>query len=304
MPFVRQEDLYIKQVANIAYGEKPEAADAVPEADDAEVELFLNSRSHLPKTVFDVDAWKAAIGNDDSLWRRVIYVLNRGGRFQDYSGLKKGDQLANKYGKQVNIYCEKTYDTKNSMDGEHFSGVARYFEPGVDAVGTPVSAQDEAEGYDLHLITHRTITQTKSRTSGNYWLRAVEPTNHIIMNTVDVSRLGLAEGDMVRVISKTNSEGVWDLGNGTKVPMEGAILPLEGLRPGTISFTLGYGHWAYGANDITIDGEVLKADPNRAMGIHANAAMRTDGHNPNTCLRDLVGGSAVFYDTKVKVEKV
>jgi len=304
LPFVRQEDLYIKQVANIAYGEKPEAADAVPEADDAEVELFLNARRHLPKTVFDVDAWKAAIGNDDSLWRRVVYVLNRGGRFQDYSKLKSGEQLANKYGKQVNFYCEKTYDSKNSMNGEHFSGVARYFEPGVDAAGTPVSAQDEAEGYDLSLITHRTIVQTKSRTSGNYWLRAIEPTNHIIMNTVDVRRLGLAEGDMVRVVSKTNSEGVWDLGNGTKIPMEGAILPLEGLRPGTISFTLGYGHWAYGAGDITIDGEVLKSDPRRATGIHANAAMRTDGHNPNTCLRDLVGGSAVFYDTKVKVQKV
>lgn len=303
-PLMRQEDLYLKQVANIAYGEKPNLEDAVPEADDAEVALFMASRRHLPKTVFDVDVWKAAMDNDESLWRRAVYVLNRGGRFQDYSKITKGSLLANKYGKQINIYCEKTYDAKNSMDGEHFSGVARYFEPGVDATGTPVSAQDEAEGYDLTLITHRTITQTKSRTISNYWLLAVEPTNHIIMNTVDVRRLGLSEGDRVRVISKTNSEGVWDLGNGTKVPMEGEIKALEGLRPGTISFTLGYGHWAYGASDITIDGEVLKADPRRATGIHANAAMRTDGHNPNTCLRDLVGGSAVFYDTQVKVEKV
>ncbi|MBI3959731.1 MAG: molybdopterin-dependent oxidoreductase, partial [Chloroflexi bacterium] len=303
-PFLRQEDLYIKQVANIAYGEKPNLEDAAPEADDAEVELFLLSRRHLPKSVFDVDAWKAAIDNDESLWRRVVYVLNRGGRFQDYSKLKKGDLLANKYGKQINLYCEKSYDSKNSMTGEHFSGVARYFEPGLDALGNPVSAQDEAEGYDLALITHRTITQTKSRTISNYWLLAVEPANYITMNSADVKRLGLVEGDLVRIVSKTNTEGVWDLGNGTKIPMQGVVKPLEGLRPGTIAFNLGFGHWAYGASDVTIDGEVLKADPRRATGIHANAAMRTDTHNPNTCLRDLVGGSAVFYDTKVKVEKV
>ncbi|GIV76931.1 MAG: molybdopterin oxidoreductase [Litorilinea sp.] len=303
-PFVRQEDLYLKQVANIAYGEKPDAADAVPEASDEEVELFLQARRHLPKTVFDVDAWKAAIDNDESLWRRVIYVLNRGGRFQDYNQLKKGDLLANKYGKYINLYCEKTYDTKNSMTGEHFSGVARYFEPGQDALGNPVAQQDEAEGYDLNLITHRTITQTKSRTSGNYWLRAVEPTNFILMNSLDARRLGLQNGDRVKVVSKTNPEGVWDLGNGTQVPMIGEVQVIEGIRPGVISFSLGYGHWAYGATEVVVDGETLPADKRRATGIHANAAMRTDTHNPNTCLRDLVGASAVFYDTRVRVQKV
>jgi anaerobic selenocysteine-containing dehydrogenase len=304
VPFLRQEDLYIKQVANIAAGEKPELADAVPEAGDAEVELFLAARAHLPKTVFDVAAWKAAIDNDESLWRRVVYVLNRGGRFQDYSKLVEGDLLKNKYGKYINLYCEKTYDSKNSMTGEHFSGVARYFEPGQDALGNLVGAADEAEGYNLHLITYRTILQTKSRTSGNYWLRAVEPTNYITMNSQDARRLGLEEDDWVQIVSKTNPAGVWDLGNGQQIPMEGQVQVIEGMRPGIIGFTLGYGHWAYGATDVVIDGQVIKSDPSRLTGVHANAAMRTDTHNPNTCLRDLVGGSAVFYDTRVKLVKM
>ncbi len=303
-PYQRMEDLYIKQVANIAYGEKPDLADAVEEATDAEVELFLNARRHLPKTVFDVDAWKAAIDNDESLWRRVVTVLNRGGRFQPYGKILSGAQLANKYGKYINLYAEKTYDTKDSMTGAHFSGVTRYFEPGRDSLGNLVSQQDKAEGYDLQLITFRTITQTKSRTSGNYWLRAVEPTNYVIVNSQDAARMGLKTGDMVRITSKTNPEGVWDLGNGEKVPMDGQVQVLEGLRPGVVGFNLGYGHWAYGANDVTIDGQVIKGDKRRATGIHANAAMRTDTQNPNTTLRDLVGGSAVFYDTMVKLVKV
>ncbi len=304
LPWQRQEDLYIKQVANIAAGEKADLADAVPEADDAEVELFLQARRHLPKTVFDVDAWKQAIGNDESLWRRVIYVLNRGGRFQDYSKLVDGDKLANKYGKYLGMYCEKTYDAKNSMTGEHFSGVARYFEPGQDALGALVSAADEAEGYDLHLITNRTIVQTKSRTGGNYWLKAIEPVNYLQMNSQDAARLGLHHGDRIHLTSKTNPEGVWDLGHGQKIPMIGEVQVIEGLRPGVVAFSLGFGHWAYGAQDIVIDGQTITGDSRRFGGLHANAAMRTDTHNPNTCLRDLVGGSAVFYDSKVKVSKV
>jgi tetrathionate reductase subunit A len=304
LPLQRAEDLYIKQVANVAAGEKPDMADAVPEADDAELEMFMQVRRHLPATVFDVDVWKAAIGGDESMWRRVVYVLNRGGRFQDYSKLYDGEKLANKYGLCLNLYCEKTYDSKNSMSGDHFSGVARYFEPGQDATGTLVSAEDAAEGFDMHLITFRTITQTKSRTSGNYWLRAIEPTNYVVVNRQDAKRMGLEPGDRVRVLSKTNPKGVWDLGNGSEVPMEGEVEIIEGMRPGVTGFTLGYGHWAYGANDVSIDGEVIRGDARRLTGIHANAAMRTDGHNPNTCLRDLVGGSAVFYDTMVKLQKV
>jgi anaerobic selenocysteine-containing dehydrogenase len=303
LPFERMEDLFIKQVANVAVGEKPDMEEAVPEADDAEIEMFMQARRNLPKTVFDVEAWKAAIGNDESLWRRVVYVLNRGGRFQDYAKLFDGEKLANKYGKYVGMYLEKTYDSKNSMTGEHFSGVTRFFEPGQDALGTPVSAQDEAEGYDLHMITFRTITQTKSRTSGNYWLRAIEPTNYVVLNSIDARRLELEAGDTVRVLSKTNPEGIWDLGNGQKVPMEGQVQIIEGLRPGVIGYNLGYGHWAYGANDVVVDGETIVGDARRLTGIHANAAMRTDTHNPNTCLRDLVGGSAVFYDSKVKLQK-
>ncbi len=303
MPFMRPEDLYLKEVANIAYGEKPDAEDAVEEASDEELELFVESRKHLPASVFDEAAWKSAIGNDESLWRRVVTVLNRGGRFQGAGSVLDGKKLKNKYGKYIGMYCEKTYDTKDSMSGEHFSGVARYFEPGVDSVGTPVSALDEAEGFDLTLITFRTILHTKSRTVSNYWLNAVAPTNHVVVPASDAARLGLSDGDRVRLSSKSNPDGVMEVGDGRVVDMVGEVEILEGMRPGVVGFNLGYGHWAYGSNDIVIDGATIPGDPRRARGIHANPVMRTDGHNPNMCLVDLVGGSAVFYDTRVKLTR-
>jgi anaerobic selenocysteine-containing dehydrogenase len=303
-PYTRGEDLYIKEVANIAAGEKPDLEDAVPEASDDEVAMFMAARAHLPATVFDVEAWKAAIGGDESMWRRVVTVLNRGGRFQSYEKLLDGEKLANKYGKYVNLYCEKTYDAKNSMTGEHFSGVARYFPAGTDSLGTDLAGDDEAAGYDLTMITYKTITQTKSRTSGNYWTRAVEPTNHVQVAAADARRLGLEDGDTVRITSRSNPEGSFEVAGGRTVTLDGDVKVLEGLMPGVIAFALGYGHWAYGSNEIVIDGDTVPADARRRNGIHANAAMRTDTANPNTCLRDLVGGSAVFYDTRVKIEKV
>jgi anaerobic selenocysteine-containing dehydrogenase len=162
---------------------------------------------------------------------------------------------------------------------------------------------DSADGYDLKLITYREIAQTKSRTPGNYWLKALLPENFLLMNSADASQRGLSNGDLVHISSASNPDGKWDFGNGQQRPIEGKVKVIEGMRPGVVAFALGFGHWAYGSQDITIDGTVIQGDARRYEGFHANASMRTDPVVTNTCLFDPVGGSAVFYDTLVKVVK-
>ena len=209
--------------------------------------------------------------------------------------------MANQYGRLINIYQEKTYTTKSAMTGEHLVGYARYFPAPVDVLGRPI--EDGAE-YDLRLITHREQMMTKSRTSGNYWLTAIMPENVVLMNTVDATARGLKTGDLVKIVSASNPDGVWDLYNGVRVPMIGKVKVTEGIRPGVISFALGFGHFAYGGVDFQIDGVLIQGDARRTRGFHANAAMRVDPYLGNTPLVDPVGGSAVFYDTMVKVVKV
>jgi tetrathionate reductase subunit A len=306
VPFTRPEHLYLKQVANIAFGEKEDGSDSVPEADDEEIRIFLQARRHLPKTVFDERTWKAALGNDESLWRKVVYVMNRGGRYQGHAAAYKGDPttgadvlVANAYGKQLNLYQEKTATSINTMTGKPFAGYAVYLPPGLSSVGEPIAD----EGYDLTLITHKEIMMTKARTATNYWLLALLPENPVLMNASDAQRLGLEDGDLVKVVSASNTEGVWDLPNGAEKPMVGKLKVIQGMRPGVVSVALGYGHWASGARDITIDGTTIAGDERRGTGLHANAAMRVDPHLGNVTLQDLAGGSAVFYDTKVKIVK-
>jgi anaerobic selenocysteine-containing dehydrogenase len=180
--------------------------------------------------------------------------------------------------------------------------VATYVPAPTDSLGRLI--QDEKAGYDLNLITYREISHTKSRTIADYWLLALLPENSILMNQRDAERLTFNDGDRVKIVSATNLLGEWDLKNGKTIPMIGRLKVIQGIRPGVVAFSLGHGHWAYGAGDVVVDGKKIAGDARRAKGIHANAAFRIDPHIKNTCLSDLTGGSAVFYDTKVKLVKV
>ena len=292
--FTKQDDFYIRMVANVATDGSP-----VPDADDAELKLFLESRKHLPRSVFDPQRWEKIAGPN---WRKVVHVLNRGGRFQEYKDIYKGDLVANQYKSLINIYQEKTAGTKNAFTGKSNPGYATYV-PISTALGKSPKDEGLTEGYPLHLITQRDVTQTKSRTITNYWLLSILPENLVILNPLDGKKMGIQDGDSVKFVSATNKEGVWDLGNGKKMEMRGKVKLTETIKPGVVTFTIGHGQWASGATDVVIDGKVIKGDPKRATGFNANAAMWIDPHLKNTCMIDPVGGSVSFYDTKVNLVK-
>ncbi|MEX2550200.1 MAG: molybdopterin dinucleotide binding domain-containing protein, partial [Nitriliruptoraceae bacterium] len=293
------DDLYLRQVANLAYGEEPDGSDAVADADDREVEVFLAARQHLPASMFDPARWEAIVGSN--LWRKVVTVLNRGGRFEDHADAYDGDRVAHPYGKLVNLYQEKTAKTVHAGTGKRYPGYATYV-PVRDYLGAELDAY--RDGYELQLITHRIISQTKSRTVADPWLSALMPENGILLNASDAERLGLGDGQEVRVVSATNPRGEWDHGAGNVQPIVGKVITTQGIRPGVVSFALGFGHWATGANDVTIDGTIIKGDQRRRKGVHANATMWTDPTVTNTCLIDPIGGSVSFYDTYVRLETV
>jgi anaerobic selenocysteine-containing dehydrogenase len=305
------DDLYLRMVMNLAYGEKKELEDAVPEASLEEINLFTNSRAHLPKAVFDVERWKTITGD---LWPRVVTVLARGGRFQAYEKGYPGDGVrpgsfdepyiiptGTKYGKLINMYLEKNIGVKHAGTGKTLSPIPTFVEPSMGFDGQVID--DSAQGYNLKLITYREIMQTKSRTPGNYWLKALLPENFLLMNSADADERGLSNDDEVHISSASNPSGEWDFGETGKRRIIGKVKVIEGMRPGVVAFALGFGHWAYGSQDISINGVTIQGDERRFEGFHANAAMRTDPVVSNTCLFDPVGGSAVFYDTQVKVVK-
>jgi anaerobic selenocysteine-containing dehydrogenase len=228
----------------------------------------------------------------------VVYTLVRGGRFDDHEKGYKGNRAANPYGALLNLYQEKTASTIHAGTGKSNPGFACYV-PIRDFAGN--EPHELRKGHDLALITHRVISQTKSRTIADPWLSALMPENGVLINPLDAQRVGIRNGQLVRVVSATNPSGEYPLGNGKSKPMVGKAVLTQTIRPGVVSFALGFGHWATGSSDVTVDGQVVKGEPRRTMGIHANAAMWTDPTVKNTCMFDPVGGSVSFYDTHVKL---
>ncbi|MDZ7763715.1 MAG: molybdopterin-dependent oxidoreductase [Melioribacteraceae bacterium] len=295
LDITKPDDLYLRAIANLAHTES-----GVPEADDRELEVFSKARRHLDKSVFDEQRWKEIVGEDK--WRKVVYILNRGGRYEDHDKSFEGDKLAHRFGALLNLYQEKTATKKYAATGKPYYGFAKYL-PIMNYAQETV--EKLSDGYEFSMITNRTITQTKSRTIGAYWLQPIMPENGIMINPRDAKKLGVEKDDLVRVTSATNTKGIWDFKNGKTKDIIGKVIPTETMRPGVISFVLGFGHWATGSEDVNIDGETIEGDPRRAKGVHANAAMWTDSSlRNNTCMIDPVGGSVSFYDTKVKLEKV
>ena len=291
------DDFYLRAVANLAIGEKPDGSEAVPDATPREMDLFLKSRRHLPPEVFDAARWRAAAG--EARWAKVVHVLNRGGRFEAHdAAFAANGMVTHAYGKLLNLYQEKTAAVIHSGTGRRHPGHAVYL-PIRDFLGNEPAAR--REGFPLALITHRTISQTKSRTVANPWLSPLMPENGILIHPSDAEKLGLRDGQTVRVISASNPRGTWSLADNDEKPMEGRLIFTQTLRPGVVSFALGFGHWATGARDIEIDGVVIRGESRRRKGVHANAAMWTDPHVKNTCLFDPVGGSVSFYDTFVNL---
>ena len=296
LAFKHPDDFYLRMVANLAFGEKTDGSQQVPDADARELDLFGRARRHLPKTVFDEDRWRAIVG--EALWPKVVYVLNRGGRFQDHSQCYQGGMVANAYGQLLNLYQEKTASTLHAGTGQRNPGYASHV-PIRDFAGQ--EPQRDQDGRGLAMITHRTISQCKPRTITNPWLSPLMPENAIQIHPSDAKRLGLHDRQRVKVVSATNPDGVWPLAEGVNKPMIGTAQVTQLVRPGVISFALGFGHWATGASDLTIDGDRIRGEPRRARGIHANAAMWIDPILKNTCMIDPVGGSVSFYDTHVKL---
>jgi tetrathionate reductase subunit A len=121
---------------------------------------------------------------------------------------------------------------------------------------------------------------------------------------VDADRLDLRDGDEVRLASMTLPDGLMDLGNGRTKAIEGKVKVLQGMRPGVVAISHHFGHWAFGASDVVVDGETVGGDARRGRGMSVNALMRLDDYMKTGPVTDPIGGSVSFGDTKVKLVRV
>ena len=295
--FDRVEDWFLKAVANLAVGDKK--GEVVPDASDQEIEIFKQAHGHLPQSVFDYERWQKAICSE--LWRKVVYVLNRGGRFAGFETGYDGPYMKKKIGVMFQIFVEAVAKQKNSISGKYFSGVPVYVGQ-YDASDNPL---DRNGTYPLQLITYKEPFGGHSRTISNYWTNiAMQTENLILINRRDAAKYGFKSGQRVKLVSAANPDGRVDLSNGREIEVAGKLDVREGIRPGVVAVSWHYGHWAYGSNDVEVDGQLIRGDPRRATGLCPNLVMAVDPILKDVSLTDPVGASASFFDTSVRLEPI
>lgn len=292
-------DFYLKIVANVAYDGTP-----VPDASTEEQQLFIRARQYALGDSFDEGRWKAAVKPEE--WPKVVYVLNRGGRFAPQGTGYEGDWLKMRFGGQCNLYDEVVARTKDSYTGAFFDGVPR-LDVVRDFTGKPVT-----DDLPLQLINWKSSHLGTHRTVGNAWLREIRYSNPVWIHPRDAQARGLKSGDRVKVRS-------------ADYEAETELLVTESIRPGVVGADFSYGHETYGASAITIDGQVIPPAsayghspyagakpgveptgyaPGRGTGFRINDVIRQDPSMPKgNPLSDPIGGSCSQYDTRVEIVK-
>ena len=264
----------------------------------------MNARRNALGSAWKLEDWKGAVKPEE--WPKVVYVLNRGGRFEGPGDEYEGEWIKYRFGAECTFYDEGAAAARDSYSGAYFDGLPR-LEPVRFSDGKPV--QD-----DLPLV----LVNWKSRYEGTYrtinaaWLREVRGQNPLWMNPLDASARGLQTGDRIRVRSATGQ-------------VEGVVLVTEGIRPGVVGADRSYGHQEYAARQVEIDGKPFGPAPayghtpfnlspvgkeksgyatGRGEGFLVNHVVRADARLVDSPITDPIGGGASELDTRVEVEKV
>jgi len=281
-PLHRAEDFYLKLVANIAFDGQP-----VPDASPEELKIFVEARQKALGKFFDLQAWQSAVKPEE--WPKVVYVLNRGGRFEARGKEYEGDYLKYKFAGQANFYDEGVAKGKSSYDGKYFDGLPRY----VEAKVSPEYPLALINWKARHIGTHRNIADA--------WLREIEAENFLWMHPEDAARRGLKTGDKVKIRSP-------------RYEAVGTVLVTHRIRPGVVGCAYNYGHFAYGSRAVEIDGQLTRVvtdyghNPSFAGVPRSGYARgRNTGFAVNYLIdnvSDPIGGSSAQLDARVEVTKL
>ncbi|MDR3563398.1 MAG: molybdopterin-dependent oxidoreductase [Negativicutes bacterium] len=279
-PLQTREDFFLKALANVAYDGQP-----VPDVSQEEVGLM------------DLDEIMASFRSalSDEEWRKVCYVLARGGRFEGHDAAYIGDDLKYKFPRMLNIYNEKLGNTRNSQTGEYFEGTAVWVEP-VMANGKPLEEKFSAADWPFTVVSQKSRFRTGSMLANVPVLMDMQKENKIQINAQDASALGLSDGERVKVITPT-------------AEVIGKVKVRNGIARGTIGVTYSFGHWQYGAQHYSVDGKEVAGQHERGGGFAFNPLGMHDpsvtgGANKMFPLADLVAGASARNTIRAKLVKV
>ncbi|MCD8545707.1 MAG: tetrathionate reductase subunit TtrA [Sulfurospirillum cavolei] len=269
----RPEDFYLRAFENIAM----DGAAPAPEISEEEIALAGLEEYVVPL--------KRICGEN---WKRVAYVMSRGGRFADKSSAYEGNKMTKSYTKAIAVYNQTVGTSHHALTGELYSGVPRYYAPRL-ANGEKLKLNTPE--YPFLAFSYKSNVLS-SATSALEALRDTRYTSYIDLNAKTAQQLGITHGEAVRVRSL----------DGT---IEGICRVKEGIHPLSIGIEHGSGREGEGAIDVKIDSVLKQGRIARRSGVNINKLGLRDITRLNMpTLSDFAVGSNARQAVPVRIEKI
>ena len=281
-PLNSAADFFVKALANLAY-------DGTPVADVEAEDIRLQALDTLPAS------WKAAVKDEE--WPKVLNVMSRGGRFHPIAEAV-GEEGRNAYVKRDStspleslLYSEVRATRQNNYDGSYSSGTLSYTPQAFadKRLFTDVYSEDE---FPFVSTNYKPRFRSISMLANSPLIRDISHHNFIEINDEDAAGMGIADGDMVNVTNPTGDV------------MHGEAWVRAGVAKNTFAVAFGYGHRAYGAQDVEIDGQLTKGNPDIGAGIHLQTMLDpTLGDDVIYAINDNDSGTPGRSGGMYKIEK-
>lgn len=276
-PLNDASDFFLKAVANLAYTDDP-VADVSPE------DVHLQALDELPAH------WKRAVTAEE--WPKVLNVLSRGGRFWPVEvSLGEGGRHAFAEEYHTYIYSEARGMHRNCYTGEYSPGTLAYKPQRFGRDLTPLTDRFSEEEYPFVATNYKPRFRSVSMLANSPIMRDLCEHNYLELNDADARELGIHDGDEVRAIGPTGDV------------MQGVAMVRAGIAPKTIGVAFGYGHRSYGAQDVDVDGKLVKGDPAIGAGIHLQTMLDPTMPDVVYPLADVDTGSPARNGCMFKIEK-
>ncbi len=271
-PLNKPEDFYLRAFENIAIDGKEKA----PEISNEELVL-----SGLEKFVPSLQK----ICGDN--WKKVAYVMSRGGRFASKSSAYTGNKMNASYKNTIAIYNEKVATSRNAITGEKYSGTPKYY-PARYCDGTKIQTNNEFEllafSYKSNVLSSATATVDK--------LREIRYTTYIDINPTTAKKYGISHGDEVLISSYEQQ-------------VKGIARYKQGVHPLSIGVEHGGGREGEGAINVQIDNKEIQGVIERKSGIFFNKiGLKDHTRLGDATISDFAVGSNARQAIPVKVEKI
>lgn len=274
-PLERAEDWYLRAGANVAFGGQRPVADAPDE------ELDLTGLTRLRGTL------ERTLKPEE--WRKVAYVLARGGRYQPNVAAYDGDRFAGRPMRMLQLYNEFLGTSRSAVTGQRFPGVPRWT-PAAFADGSAMRDHHKPADWPLLLVSQKSVLMN-SYAIGADKLRELKPDNPVAIHPDDAAPFGLRSGDRVRIATPGGE-------------VVGTAILRRGVMRGVVAVEHGFGHRELGARAHEIGDVRQPVRPALGRGVNLNDLGIPDPTRQGLSVwLDPIAGSAVRQGLPARIAK-